>query len=102
MKTKNDLSLKNFLSSSPESSEYTALKNELRKKLTDLSSLERSNMVNDELREEARTVSDAFEAITNGMYNPKVFSDMKTIKDNSLLAFWRELIYAIKAFYEKD
>ncbi len=101
-KTKNDQSLKNFLSSSPGSSEYITLKNELKRKLTDLGSLEQSDLVTEELREEARTISDAFEAITNGMYNPEAFSNMTAIPDNSLFDFWRELIFAIKAFYEKD
>lgn len=101
-KTKNDLSLKNFLSSSPGSSEYLTLRNELKRCLTDLGSLEQSDLVSQELREETRTISDAFEAITNGMYNPEVFSNMSDIPDNSLLDYWRELIYAIKAFYEKD
>ena len=101
-KTKNDLSLKKFLSSSPGSSEYITLRNELKRLLTDLSSLEHSDLVTEELREEARTISDAFEAITNGMYNPEVISKMTAIPDNSLLVFWKELIYAIKAFYEKN
>ena len=101
-KTKNDLSLKKFLSSSPGSSEYITLRNELKRQLTDLSSLEKSDLVSEELREEARIISDAFEAITNGMYNPEVISKMTAIPDNSLLVFWKELIYAIKAFYEKN
>ena len=101
-KTKNDLSLKKFLSSSPGSSEYITLRNELKRQLTDPGSLEQSDLVTEELREEARTISDAFEAITNGMHNPEAFSNMTAIPDNSLLDYWRELIYAIKAFYAKD
>ncbi len=101
-KTKNDLSLKKFLTLAPGSSEYITLKNELKLKLTDPGSLERSDLTSEDLREEARTISDAFEAITNGMHNPEVFSAMAAISDNSLLAFWKELIYAIKAFYGKN
>lgn len=101
-KTRNDLSLKKFLSSSCGSPDYATLRKELKLHLTDLSSLEQSDLVSEDLRNEARTISDAFEATTNGMHNPEVFSNMATIPDNSLLGFWKELIYAIKAFYKKD
>ena len=101
-KNKNDQSLKKFLSSSPGSSEYITIRNELRCQLTDPGSLERADRVAGDIREEARTISDAFEAITNGMYNPEVFSNLKNIPENSLFYYWRELIYAIKAFYKKD
>ena len=101
-KTRNDHSLKKFLNLAPGSSEYITLRSELKRHLTDPGSLERSDLANEELRREARTISDAFEAITNGMHNPEVFSAMAAIPNDSLLDYWRELIYAIKAFYEKD
>ena len=101
-KTKNDRNLEKLLTLDPGSLEYITLRSELKQHLTDPGILERSNLVNDELKEEARIILDAFEAITNGMQNPDVFTSVEAISKDSLLYLWKELIYAIKAFYEKN
>jgi hypothetical protein len=94
--------LEKYLSSNPGSLEYITLRSELKNHLTDPGIFERSETAGEDLRDEARIILDAFEAITNGMHNPEVISSMETISDNSLLSLWRELIYAIQAFYNKD
>lgn len=102
MKTKNDQTLEKFLSSSPGSLEYITLKSELKRNLIDPGILERSDRTSEALRKEASTILDAFEAITNGMYNPEVSNFIETVPDDSLLSYWKELIFAIQAFYKKD
>lgn len=102
IKTKNDQTLEKFLSSSPGSFEYITLRSELKKHLTDPGILERSDRTSDELRTEARTVLDAFEAVTNGMFNPEVLISLNDISEDSLLSMWKELIFAIHSFYEKN
>ena len=102
IKQKNDHTLEKFLSSSPGSLEYITLKSELNKNLIDPGILERSKRTSEELRKEARTVLDAFESITNGMYNPEVSKLLNRIPEDSLLSLWKELIFAIHAFYEKN
>jgi len=101
-KTKNERNLEKFLTLDPGSLEYITLRSELKQHLTDPGMLEKSSLVNDELKEETRIILDAFEAITNGMQNPDVFSSAEKISEESLLYFWKELIFAIKAFYEKN
>ncbi len=85
---------------SPESVEYGTLKEEIKLHLTDPGSLEQFARTSG-IREEVQTILDAFEATTNGMYNPEVFQKMERIPDSSLLSFWKELILAIRAFYDK-
>ncbi|MCD6397502.1 MAG: hypothetical protein J7L71_08170, partial [Spirochaetaceae bacterium] len=65
-KTKNERNLEKFLTLDPGSLEYITLRSELKQHLTDPGMLEKSNLVNDELKEETRIILDAFEAITNG------------------------------------
>ncbi len=101
-KTKNGRTLEKLLTLEPGSLEYITLRSELKKHLTDPGILERFSLVDDELKEEARIILDAFEAITNGMQNPDVFTSVESISKDSLLYLWKELIYAIKAFYEKN
>ncbi len=101
-KAKIDQTLEKFLSSSPGSLEYITLRSELKQHLTDPGILEKSERTSEQLRVEARTVLDAFEAITNGMYNPEVFSRIEELSVDSILYYWKELIFAIHAFYEKD
>ncbi len=102
LKTKNDHTLEKFLSSSPGSLEHITLRSELKQHLTDPGILERSDRTSEELRIEARTILDAFEAVTNGMYNPEIFISLKEISENSILSIWKDLILAIHAFYEQD
>jgi len=102
IKTKNNKTLEKFLSSGPESLEYITLKSELQRHLTDPGIFEKSDRASEELRTEARTIMDAFEAVTNGMYNPEVLTALKEISEESLFSLWKELIFSIHAFYEKD
>lgn len=102
IKTKNDQILEKYLSAIPGSLEHITLRSELKQNLTDPGILERSERTSDELRKEARTVLDAFEAITNGMYNPEIFTSMEKITEDSILYFWKESILAIHSFYEKN
>lgn len=102
LKAKNDQTLEKFLSSSPGSLEYITLRSELKQRLTDPGILERSERTSEKLRIEARTVLDAFESVTNGMYNPEVLISLEGISADSLLSIWKDLIFAIHAFYEKD
>jgi len=101
-KTKNGQNLEKLLTLAPGSLEYTTLRSELKKHLIDPGMFEKSNLANDELKNEARFIMDAFEAITNGMQNPDVFSFVEAISKDSILYFWKELIFAIKAFYERN
>ena len=102
IKTKNKKTLEKFLSSGPESLEYITLKSELQLHLTDPGIFEKSDRASEELRSEARTIMDAFEAVTNGMYNPEVLTALKGISEESLFFYWKELIFSIHAFYDKD
>ncbi len=100
--TANSRNLEKLLTLNPGSLEYIALRTELKRHLTDPGLLEKSDLASDELKNEARIIMDAFEAITNGMQNPDVFSSVEAISRDSLFSLWKELIYAIKAFYNKD
>ncbi|RKX85844.1 MAG: hypothetical protein DRP58_05230 [Spirochaetes bacterium] len=102
MKIKKNLTLENFLSSEPGSLEYITYRSELKQHLKDPGILERSDRTSEQLRKEARTVMDAFEAVTNGMYNPVVFASLELLPEDSILSLWKELIFAIHAFYDKN
>ncbi len=47
-------------------------------------------------------VSDAFEAVTNGMYNPEALEKLEDIEEDSPLHPWKTAICAILAFYQGD
>ena len=49
-------------------------------------------------------ISDAFEAVTNGMYNPEAFAQLEQacVGTDSENEQWKNLIYAIRAFYDQD
>lgn len=51
------------------------------------------------LKKEAWIISDAFEAVTNGMFSSELFEQLKTIRPNSLLTPWAVLTQAVEAFY---
>jgi len=51
------------------------------------------------LKKEAWIVSDAFEAVTNGMFSSELFEQLKTIPEGSLLSPWAVLTQAVEAFY---
>lgn len=56
----------------------------------------------DPLKHEARIVSDAFEAVTNGMYDEGVISALENVSDNSIFTGWRYLTEAVYHIYEKN
>ena len=51
------------------------------------------------LKKEAWIVSDAFEAVTNGMFSPELSQELQTIPSHSLFYPWVLLTQAVKAFY---
>lgn len=51
-------------------------------------------------RREALTVSDAFEAVTNGMEQPGVLEALDDLDDDSPFLPWKHLILALHFFYE--
>jgi hypothetical protein len=53
-------------------------------------------------KQHALIVSDAFEAVTNGMEEPDVFEALDGWEPGSPFAPWRELILALRAFYLGD
>lgn len=50
-------------------------------------------------KHEALIVSDAFEAVTNGMEDASLFDALDSIQSASPFAAWRTLILAVRAFY---
>ncbi len=44
-------------------------------------------------------ISDAFEAATNGMHNPEAFARLESLEADQN---WKNIIYAIRAFYNQD
>lgn len=52
------------------------------------------------LKKEALIISDAFETVTNGMYNPEVLEGLEEIAEGSLFYHWKELILAIFFYYQ--
>lgn len=51
------------------------------------------------LKKEAWIVSDAFEAVTNGMFSTELFEQLKSIDQDSVLGPWSMLTRAVEAFY---
>jgi hypothetical protein len=47
-------------------------------------------------------ISDAFEAVTNGMYNPGALERLEEIPAGSPLQPWKTAVYAVLAFYQGD
>ena len=47
-------------------------------------------------------ISDAFEAATNGMHNIDAFNNLEKLPDEGTNGHWKNLIYAIQAFYRQD
>ncbi|MDA3957689.1 hypothetical protein [Oceanispirochaeta sp.] len=54
------------------------------------------------LKKEAIILSDAFEALTNGMINDEILKELSTIPPVSLMYQWKILIQAISAYYSGD
>jgi hypothetical protein len=55
---------------------------------------------NHPLRREAVVLSDAFEAVTNGMETPEVMEALLELSGDSLFQSWKHLVLAIHFFYE--
>ena len=54
------------------------------------------------IKREAWTVSDAFEAVTNGMFSPELSKQLDEIPEGSLFYPWVILTKGVKAFYAGD
>lgn len=54
------------------------------------------------LKRESIIVSDAFEALTNGMINDEILNQLSLITEESLFYPWKILIEGLHAFYRKD
>jgi hypothetical protein len=76
-------------------------RNELAPLLFDPSAIEKSERIpdGDQIKIEARIISDALESVTNGMYNPEAVTELLSIGDASPLASWKALCLSISAFY---
>ncbi len=74
------------------------------RELNDPGILDRSSLLADDapLKKEAQIIIDAFESVTNGMENPEALSSINEIDNNSVLASWKFITLAIKAFYKRD
>jgi len=54
------------------------------------------------LKKEAIIISDAFEAMTNGMINDEIMEQLVHIGEESLFYSWKVLIEGLHAFYSRD
>lgn len=52
------------------------------------------------LKQDALVIFDAFEAVTNGMYNPSVLEALDLIQPGNLFYGWKEAILSILFFYK--
>jgi len=50
----------------------------------------------------ATIVSDAFEAVTNGMYNPEAMLRLENLDSTEEIGHWKALIKAVELFYSQD
>ncbi len=57
---------------------------------------------NDVLKTEARIISDAFEAVTNGMYDAETLSELKKISATSFFIDWKHLTEALYFLYREN
>jgi hypothetical protein len=56
----------------------------------------------DILKADARIVSDAFEAVTNGMYDSEILTELEKIDENSFFADWKYLTEALYHMYSEN
>ena len=54
------------------------------------------------MKREAIILSDAFEALTNGMINDEILNELSGVSESSLLFPWKQFIQAVTAFYQSD
>ncbi|MDY7027631.1 MAG: hypothetical protein SVR04_04965 [Spirochaetota bacterium] len=57
---------------------------------------------NTRLHQQSIIIWDAFESVTNGMYNPEALHRLEEIDNGSPFSPWKNLILAILAFYQGD
>ncbi len=100
----NCLCIKNYISADISSENYSRYRRELMKELKDPFILDKSTLLADDapLKREAQIIIDAFESVTNGMENMAALSDLEHIGESSVLAPWKFITLAIKAFYNQD
>lgn len=92
--------LKEYLQCSDPEAERV-LKQELWRELPHPLFVTRCDFVPQEhaLKKEAWIVSDAFEAITNGMFSPELSEELESLGEDSLFYPWKLLTQAVDAFY---
>lgn len=100
----NCLCIKNYINADRSSEDFTRYRNELIKEINDPGILDRSSILADNapLKKEAQIVIDAFESVTNGMENPEALENLYKLDDSSVLASWKYITLAIKAFYSHN
>ena len=54
------------------------------------------------MKVDARIVSDAFEAVTNGMYDDDVLKELSKVSESSFFADWKYLTESLYSFYNED
>jgi len=57
---------------------------------------------NDIMKAEARIVSDAFEAVTNGMYDSEILSELEKVNEKSFFADWKYLTESLYYMYSDN
>lgn len=57
---------------------------------------------NTRLHQQSIVIWDAFESVTNGMYNPEALHRLEEIDDESPFLPWKNFILAVLAFYQGD
>ena len=94
--------LRELMISNTESKNTSKIEAELRYKIPDPGFIEKSDLVseNNPIKLEARIITDAFESVTNGMYNPEALELLKSLPENSVFSIWRDIIYALYYYYQ--
>lgn len=99
-----DTLLLRYLRSPAESPERETARTELVRRIDHPRKLRESGYltVNCPLYRHSYSISDAFEAVTNGMYDPASLERLEEITADSPLHPWKTAICAILAFYQGD
>ncbi len=100
----NCLCIRNYINTDRNSPDYEAERRNLASEITDPAVLDRSSLLPDDspLKIESQIITDAFEAVTNGMENPGVIEALEKIPEDSVLVSWKYITLAVKAFYDGD
>ena len=80
------------------------IESQLKKHFIDPFYVSRSNSLpdNDVMKKDAQIVSDAFEAVTNGMYDEDVLQQLSSISDNSFFTDWKHLTESLYYLYKEN